>query len=343
MSSIFKILKTFAPTYDLFLFLEFIDGGALSSAYAAALILTMEWASIKRRILVSCVVVFSYPIGNALMGLVASYTHNYKWTLRIISVPGLLIITYIWLAHESLRWLLLQRRYETAIKTVNYVSKINKIQVSQKTLDIIFDKCQIDKDNRNVSNSIKDRKSNDQLKTIFKSRQLILRLVICMITWVVGAFVGYGISIISVSLQGDKYTNFIVVSLGGVPSVFLTYFMLTYMGRRYTMCISLLIAGFSIIASTINGYPTVSLILFFIAKCFIHHAFTVLYVYTSELWPTSVRHSVLSICSMIGRIGSLLAPLTPLLVGYNFQYIFFKLFRFTIKEVIFFILCVSID
>lgn len=40
-----------------------------------------------------------------------------------------------------------------------------------------------------------------------------------------------------------------------------------------------------------------------------------LYVYTAELFPTRARHRLLAACSMLGRIGSILAPLTPLLVS----------------------------
>lgn len=37
-------------------------------------------------------------------------------------------------------------------------------------------------------------------------------------------------------------------------------------------------------------------------------------MYTSELWPTNIRHSMMGFCSTIGRIGAALAPMAPLLV-----------------------------
>ncbi|KAK4883424.1 hypothetical protein RN001_006743 [Aquatica leii] len=42
-------------------------------------------------------------------------------------------------------------------------------------------------------------------------------------------------------------------------------------------------------------------------------AFLTCYVITSEMFPTGLRHSLMSICSMFGRIGSLIAPQMPLL------------------------------
>lgn len=44
-------------------------------------------------------------------------------------------------------------------------------------------------------------------------------------------------------------------------------------------------------------------------------SFIVIYVITAEMFPTSVRHSMVSYSSTFGRIGSILAPQTPLLVS----------------------------
>lgn len=57
------------------------------------------------------------------------------------------------------------------------------------------------------------------------------------------------------------------------------------------------------------------LVLFLIGKFAITCSFQVLYFFTSEIFPTNVRNSLLSLCSMIGRVGSMLAPQTPLLVN----------------------------
>lgn len=60
-----------------------------------------------------------------------------------------------------------------------------------------------------------------------------------------------------------------------------------------------------------------ALIAYLLGKGCVAMAFGAVYLYTSELFPTSLRHSLLAMCSMIGRIGSILAPQTPLLVNYH--------------------------
>lgn len=43
-------------------------------------------------------------------------------------------------------------------------------------------------------------------------------------------------------------------------------------------------------------------------------AFSVCYIISSEMFPTTLRHSLMATCSMFGRIGSMVAPQMPLLV-----------------------------
>lgn len=62
---------------------------------------------------------------------------------------------------------------------------------------------------------------------------------------------------------------------------------------------------------------TQKLILFVIGKFGITISCAVIYMYTSEMFPTNLRHSILGICSMVGGIATALAPQTPLLVRIN--------------------------
>jgi len=58
-----------------------------------------------------------------------------------------------------------------------------------------------------------------------------------------------------------------------------------------------------------------NVLLYLIGKFSITISFVILYMYTAEMFPTEIRHSLLGICSMFGRIGSMVAPQTPLLVS----------------------------
>lgn len=54
--------------------------------------------------------------------------------------------------------------------------------------------------------------------------------------------------------------------------------------------------------------------LFMISKLAIAVAFDIVYIQTAEIFPTSMRATMLSLCSMFGRIGSIMAPQVTLVV-----------------------------
>lgn len=52
-----------------------------------------------------------------------------------------------------------------------------------------------------------------------------------------------------------------------------------------------------------------------LGKLFVSMVISSIYIYTTEMFPTLVRHRVLAFCCMCGRVGEMLAPQTPLLVS----------------------------
>ena len=37
-------------------------------------------------------------------------------------------------------------------------------------------------------------------------------------------------------------------------------------------------------------------------------SFSIIYMYTAELYPTEIRGTAMGLCSVLGRVGSILAP-----------------------------------
>lgn len=57
-----------------------------------------------------------------------------------------------------------------------------------------------------------------------------------------------------------------------------------------------------------EGKSTATTVLAIIGKAGVAAAFTGIYIYTSELFPTEVRNMALGISSTAGRVGGLIAP-----------------------------------
>jgi len=70
-----------------------------------------------------------------------------------------------------------------------------------------------------------------------------------------------------------------------------------------------------------TAFLLIKLLIFLISKLAISVAFSVIYILTVEIFPTRMRATLLSVCSMIGRVGSMVAPQVMLLVRKMSHYI----------------------
>lgn len=317
-SATFGLMRSLAPNYMTFIAFEFLDAGIGSVTYSSSFILAMEWVNLKHRVLLSCLMTATYPLGQVFLGLTARAVKNYRHLLRIIYAPGLLIVLYIWIVPESIRWLIVNRKKDRILAILKRAQKVNGIKISSNTVVQLNN--EMDGTGGPSTGDARSQRIESkfpQFRQILTKPKFLIRFLICAFTWFVNAFVSYGISLTSTSFAGDKYLNFVIIAIAGIPAMLIVYFLLDSWGRRWTNSMALFIGGISIIAS--KSLPThlnaLSIAFFFIGKCFITVAFSSLYVYTGELWPTNIRLSVMSFCSTVGRAGAALAPLTPLLVN----------------------------
>lgn len=291
-----------------------------SCTFAAAFIFIVEWVSSKNRVRSTTVTSVFHAFGEIFLGFVAMNVRNFRKFQLTLYTPSLLLITYFWFLPESVRWLLATKRLERAEKAIHRASQFNNAVLSEKALEIIRVKCSSTEDSskNEAAKTIVDDSSN-RLSTVLTSGRLLLRLIICSFVWVVCAFVFFGLKLISTQIHGDgnKYVSFMLVGAAEIPGFLSASLLLDRCGRKGTLIGAFLLTGLSIIGSLFvpENNTSIVLALFIVGKGAITCAFSSVYNFTAELWPTSLRNTMMGFCSMIARIGSMLAPLTPLLVS----------------------------
>lgn len=311
-STILAYIRSFAPDYVTFLIFEALEAGIGSCIYSTSFILAMEWVRSEHRVAFSTIITAMYPIGPIFLGLVAHFSGDFRTLLRIVYAPGILILGYIWIAPESLRWLLANSKMAEIRATLKTVESMNQTEVSDDTWSKIETHC-------NNNGDANRRKELTGIMAVFprinQAPILWCRLLCCIFLWVTLSMVSYGISIASTSVLGDRYTSFIIIAVAGFPAMLMCYYGITIFGRPITLAFSLLSGGTFIISSKVVSNEITSVVLYFLAKCCITSAYTTLYLYQTEIWPTPIRNSVFGICSAFGRIGSIVSTFTPLLVN----------------------------
>ena len=80
-------------------------------------------------------------------------------------------------------------------------------------------------------------------------------------------------------------------------------------------------------ATSSFGITLIKMIVSLTGKFAVSTSLAVLYVYTSELFPTEVRNKGLGVSSVATRCGSLLAPFAALLVSAALVYTLYSILR----------------
>ncbi|KAH9489330.1 hypothetical protein Btru_051657 [Bulinus truncatus] len=110
------------------------------------------------------------------------------------------------------------------------------------------------------------------------------------------------------TLTTEDYIDLTWTTFAEFPGLFITAFLLNKIGRKYTMVVELLI--FTAVVMLVNiCMPRAVLTFFlFVARAVISGAFQGAYVYTPEIYPTSVRAVGLGTCSGLARVGAIITP-----------------------------------
>ncbi|KAG4070683.1 hypothetical protein HA402_013603 [Bradysia odoriphaga] len=275
LSGISGTVTSFSTNYWMYAIMEFITSMCAAGIYMSVFILGMELVGANKRVLGGTIIAQIFAVGQVILGFVAMNIRNYRHLLRSIYLPTVLVLSYIWYIPESVRWLMSKGQNKKALKIIYQAAKTNRVELSNSTLDSMyeFSDNESDRINKSVVGTVK---SNPFLLAI-RSRVLIVRFLICCFCWFTNGFVYYGISVHAVTLAGNKYINFMLVSVAEVPAIIITYFLMQNFRRKWSLQLAMLICAVVCITSEFvsDFSPIWKLVLFGIGKCAISIAFTV--------------------------------------------------------------------
>ncbi|GIY89426.1 organic cation transporter protein [Caerostris extrusa] len=128
--------------------------------------------------------------------------------------------------------------------------------------------------------------------------------------WFVNAFLYYVFSYNTNDLAGDPYLNFFISGFIEFPSYLFVFWGIKKWGRRPILILCMAVGGVACSAIPLVPSDTAWLSTTFamVGKFCVTGSFGILCLYTTEVFPTSMRNATYGSCSMFARIGSILAP-----------------------------------
>lgn len=306
------VIRAFSVNFAMYTALQFMQTAIGGGAFSAAYIMAAEVVGPRYRVRTSATISSMFALGQVVLGVLAFAVRPWRTLTLVLYVPVFLILSYYWILSESFRWLLSKNKQEAGKATLEYASRLNRKKISAKSMDFLLTA---------IPNQMRENKQANEenlLLRVIKSPVLLRRCCTTPILWMTTVFIYYGLSINSVSLTGNMYLNYIAIAAIEIPGFWTAVFVLDRVGRRVTLFCGFLICGLCCLAFAFvpKSMYTLSLVLYLIGKYCIGLVMTSVYLYTAELYPTRYRHSFLGFSSMLGRIGSVIAPLTPAVMVY---------------------------
>uniref|UniRef100_A0A8B9VZ35 Solute carrier family 22 member 7 n=1 Tax=Anas zonorhyncha TaxID=75864 RepID=A0A8B9VZ35_9AVES len=291
-SVIFGMLSAASVSYSMLAITRTLTGMALSGLSLIVLPLGMEWVDIEHRTFSGVLTSIFWSIGNMLLALTAYLVREWHWLLVAVTGPCLLSIIYLWWVPESARWLIANGKVKQAHKHLLRCARMNGM--------------------KDFALSPEPGESYSYI-SLFRT-PVLRKISLCSgAVWFGVAFSYYGMSMKLTGFGLNMYLSQFVFGIIEIPAKVIVYVLVNRIGRRQSQAWSLILTGLCIGANIIIPEREMLFCLAITGKGLSEAAFTTVFLYTSELYPTVLRQNGMGYTSFVARLGGALAPLVFLL------------------------------
>ncbi|XP_064172702.1 solute carrier family 22 member 15 [Anguilla rostrata] len=301
---LFGYATAFAPSYETFALSRLLVGMMNGGMALVCFVLSQEYVGKSYWAMTGTLSNMTFAVGIALFAGLGYYVRHWRTLATAANSPGVLFFLLSVNFPESPRWLYSQGRSEQAEQVLLYLAQQNGRDQTQLKLK------------RNSASS-QNGSRRPGILNLITHPVLRWRTVVLMYVWYACSLVYYGLTMNAGGDTGNRYVTVAMYGLVELPAYPLCIYFINkpWAGRRKTMASFLALAGFSCLftmlipVQTGLGFNGTSLAL--LGKLLVSAAFNIVYVYTSELYPTVIRNAGLGVCSMSCRFGGILAPFVP--------------------------------
>jgi len=311
--------------YHLFAFFKVAAAFGMLPLFQSPLNILCEISNIDKRGFVICVACIAWAVGQVLFPLVGWLIASWK-PIKVVSVAPLALFFFTWrMLPESPRWLVTKGRTQDAVDILTKIAETNNVRPPGDL------KVRVEK----LSAATKEESLG--YLSLFSSKVLAIRTILCTIGFTASAFIYYQIVLNVSNMGGNTFINMFLLGLSEGPGNMIGFIMASKLGRRWThtslLGLNTLILGVLIGVVTYqydpeNLYwasPLISVLCMWV-KMNISGTFVVAYVQAMEIFPTCVRQSGIGLCSFISQMISIGGPYAIAMGQTDLRYPYIALF-----------------
>ncbi|MEE6510771.1 hypothetical protein FKM82_030936 [Ascaphus truei] len=306
--SIAGTLVAFLPNFPCYVIFRLVSGMTFSSVLLNTLCLMLEWMPVRGRTLAGTFIGYVFTFGQILLSGLAYAIRDWRWLQFSVTVPFYFFFVYSWFLQESGRWLILNGHTDRALTNLRRVATLNgkRTEGEKLTKEMVIAEMQ---------KEILNRKSTHSLLDLVRTPGM-RRITGClMMVWFSTSFAYYGLAM---DLQKFGISIYLVQLCFGaidIPAKLVAALTMSYVGRRVTQAMFLILAGTMIISNIFVPLEMRILrtALAALGKGCCASAFMCAYLYSGELFPTEIRQTGMGFSDMNARVGSVVAPVIHLI------------------------------
>ncbi|XP_039716673.1 putative transporter SVOPL isoform X2 [Pteropus medius] len=321
----FSLLTSFSPSYIWFVFLRTMVGCGVSG-HAQGLIIKTEFLPTKYRGYMLPLSQVFWLVGSMLIIGLASVvipTIGWRWLIRIASIPGIILILAFKFIPESARFNVSTGNTQAALATLEHIARMNRSALPEgRLVEPVLEK-------------------RGRFADLLGAKYLRTTLQIWVI-WLGISFAYYGVILASTELLerdlvcGSRSESEVVVTVGAseesqspchchmfAPSDYRTMIISTvgeialnplnilginFLGRRLSLSITMGCTALFFLLLNICTSSSGLIGFLFMLRALVAANFNTIYIYTAEVYPTTMRALGMGTSGSLCRIGAMVAP-----------------------------------
>lgn len=239
------------------------------------------------------------------LGLIGYILRDWRHVQITVSVPTLLLITYIYFVPESPRWLVCKNRIEHAIMVCKRAAKINHLPSDEIENDIRLYR----------KEKFRSKAAIPTCKIFFTNSKFCRYWIFISLNWFSYGASYIGISHVMGAMSGNVFLNIVISGSACIPGTLFGIIGMKYLGRKVTLLLSNSVSAlpFIIMAFIQTQMSYLRIILACTGLCGLSILSSCIYIYTAEIFPTAIRATAVGTASMLSKAGSLSTTLILLL------------------------------
>ncbi|XP_076054800.1 organic cation transporter protein-like [Oratosquilla oratoria] len=314
---VLSVLLAVSPWYSLVLVIRVLLGVFVNIMVYPAFLLSIEVCVPRLRPIVGMMLALPYAITLILLSATAFFVRHWRNLQLISSIPALLVLPFLLYVDESPRWLLSRGRVVEAADVLHRGARLNGSSLPdhiEHLLDQLYQKQQ-----ENTRRTVDEGK--DTLLSLVTMPTLRLRTLVLLGVWFLLSIVYLGIPL-NADQIGSPFLYMGLVGVMEIPAYSLTAPITRSFGRRKVAFISMVGSGLCAFAvfllnwtGAANGQSWSQWVFVLVGYMLTCTSYQVIFLYSPELFPTSLRPQGTAICVVIGNVGFSIPPYISMLLG----------------------------